>query len=44
MAKGHQEAPKLNLSTPAGFIAAGNFYLTDTDIIYVNASGTSLME
>lgn len=32
---------KANLSTPAGFIAAGNFYLTDNDIIYVNASGTS---
>lgn len=32
---------KANLSSPAGFIDAGNFYLVNNDIIYVNAKGTT---
>ena len=28
---------KADLSSPSGFIDAGNFYLNDNDIIYVNA-------
>lgn len=32
---------RVNLSTPAGFLSAGNFYLTDNDIVYVNAKGTT---
>ena len=32
---------RANLSTPAGFIAAGEFYMEDNDIVYVNASGTT---
>ena len=32
---------RANLSSPAGFLAAGNFYLMDNDIIYVNAKGTT---
>ena len=30
-----------NLSSPSGFIDAGNFYLRDNDVIYVNAKGTT---
>ena len=30
-----------NLRNPSSFIEAGNFYLTNNDIIYVNASGTA---
>ena len=30
----------MNLSTPAGFIAAGSS-MEDNDIVYVNASGTT---
>ena len=29
------------MSSPAGFIAAGNFYLSDNDVVYVNAKGTA---
>tara|TARA_B100000925_G_scaffold291239_1_gene278624 strand:+ start:2586 stop:3410 length:825 start_codon:yes stop_codon:yes gene_type:complete len=32
---------RANLSSPAGFLSAGSFYLADDDIIYVNASGTA---
>lgn len=32
---------RANLSSPAGFLAAGNFYLLDNDIVYVNAKGTT---
>ena len=32
---------RADLSTPAGFINAGNFYLADDDIVYVNAKGTT---
>lgn len=32
---------RANLSTPAGFLGAGEFYLADNDIIYVNANGTT---
>ena len=32
---------KADLSSPAGFIIAGNFYLEPQDIVYVNASGTA---
>ena len=32
---------KADLSSPSGFIDAGNFYLNDNDIIYVNAKGTT---
>ena len=32
---------KANLSSPAGFLDAGNFYLADNDIVYVNAKGTT---
>lgn len=32
---------KADLSSPAGFIDAGNFYLADNDIVYVNAKGTA---
>lgn len=38
------QEPKIflaDLSTPTGFIDAGNFYLDDNDIIYVNARGTT---
>ena len=31
----------VDMSSPAGFIGAGNFYLSDNDIIYVNAKGTA---
>ena len=40
----NSETPKIyraDLSSPAGFIAAGEFYIKDNDIIYVNASGTA---
>lgn len=30
-----------NLSTPAGFVGAGEFFLVDNDIVYVNANGTT---
>ena len=30
-----------DLSSPSGFISAGNFYLLDNDIVYVNAKGTA---
>ena len=32
---------KADLSSPAGFITANNFYLTNNDIVYVNAQGTA---
>lgn len=32
---------KADLSSPAGFLVAGSFYLSDNDIIYVNAKGTA---
>lgn len=32
---------KADLSSPAGFIIAGNFYLSDNDIVYINAKGTA---
>ena len=30
-----------NLKNPSSFVEAGNFYLANNDIVYVNASGTS---
>jgi len=41
---GLNEDPRIivaDLSTPAGFINTGNFYLKDNDIIYVNAKSTT---
>ena len=35
------EIYRADLSSPAGFIDAGNFYLSDDDIVYVNAKGTT---
>ena len=38
------EIPRIfraDMSSPAGFIAAGNFYLSDNDVVYVNAKGTA---
>ena len=32
---------RVDLSSPSGFLGAGNFYLTDNDIVYVNAKGTT---
>lgn len=32
---------RANLSSPAGFVEANNFYLVDNDIVYVNARGTT---
>tara|TARA_B100000989_G_scaffold298693_1_gene289215 strand:+ start:263 stop:1057 length:795 start_codon:yes stop_codon:yes gene_type:complete len=32
---------RANLSSPSGFLSAGSFYLTDNDIVYVNAKGTT---
>lgn len=32
---------RADLSSPSGFVDAGNFYLADNDIIYVNAKGTT---
>lgn len=39
-----EEDPKIfhaNLQTPSGFIEAGNFFLINNDIVYVNSSGTA---
>ncbi len=39
-----EEAPRIfrvDLSSPAGFLNAGNFFLADNDIVYVNAKGTT---
>ena len=30
---------RVDLSSPSGFLSAGNFYLKDNDIVYVNAKG-----
>lgn len=35
------EIYKANLASPAGFLDAGNFYLMNNDIVYVNAKGTT---
>ena len=32
---------KANLASPSGFISASNFYLSNNDIIYINANGTT---
>ena len=32
---------RADLSSPSGFIIAGNFYLAPSDIVYVNAKGTN---
>jgi len=32
---------RVDLSSPSGFLSAGNFYLTDNDIVFVNAKGTT---
>ena len=32
---------RADLSSPSGFLSAGNFYLTNNDIVYVNAKGTA---
>ncbi len=32
---------RVDLSSPAGFLSAGNFFLVDNDIVYVNAKGTT---
>ncbi len=32
---------RIDLSSPSGFLSAGNFYLTNNDIVYVNAKGTT---
>ena len=32
---------RVDLSSPSGFLSSGNFYLTDNDIVYVNAKGTT---
>ncbi len=32
---------RVDLSSPSGFLSAGNFYLVANDIIYVNAKGTT---
>ena len=32
---------RIDMSSPSGFLSAGNFYLTDNDIVYVNAKGTT---
>ena len=43
--KGSNDSPPrifiADLESPAGFISAGNFYLSDNDIVYVNAKGTA---
>ncbi len=39
-----REDPKIfriDLNSPSGFLTAGNFYLADNDIVYVNAKGTT---
>ena len=30
-----------NLKTPSGFLEAGNFFLINNDIVYVNSSSTA---
>ena len=32
---------RVDLSSPSGFLSAGGFYLTENDIVYVNAKGTT---
>ena len=32
---------RVDLGSPSGFLSAGNFYLADNDIVYVNAKGTT---
>ena len=32
---------RVDLSSPSGFLSAGTFYLTENDIVYVNAKGTT---
>jgi polysaccharide export outer membrane protein len=32
---------RVDLSSPSGFLSAGNFYLKNNDIVYVNAKGTT---
>ncbi len=32
---------RADLSSPSGFLLASNFYLSDNDVIYINASGTT---
>ena len=32
---------RVDLSSPSGFLSAGNFYLAHNDIVYVNAKGTT---
>jgi polysaccharide export outer membrane protein len=32
---------RVDLTSPSGFLSAGNFYLRDNDIVYVNAKGTT---
>lgn len=32
---------RANLGSPSGFLSAGDFYLEDNDIVYVNAKGTT---
>ena len=32
---------RADLSSPAGFLSANNFYLKDNDIVYVNSKGTT---
>ena len=32
---------RVDLSSPSGFLSAGNFYLANNDIVYVNAKGTT---
>ncbi len=32
---------RADLSSPSGFLSAGNFYLANNDIVYVNAKGTT---
>ncbi len=32
---------RVDLGSPSGFLSAGNFYLVDNDIVYVNAKGTT---
>jgi polysaccharide export outer membrane protein len=42
--EGPEEDPMIfhaDLKNPSNFIAAGNFYLTHNDIVYVNSSGTT---
>lgn len=43
--QGNQSNPpkifRVDLSSPSGFLGAGNFYLRDNDIVYVNAKNTT---